>query len=522
MLALAQPLTLRNRSLVWAAVALVVGLVLNLLPLQTSVLLLGLTILIILSLIDIRVALFVTLVLAPLKILTETEIPLARELPVDIGQIAFFATLGIWVAHSIASRRHILPRWSPIYLPLILFLVAATLSIWNSALLWSTLKELVQFAEILVIAALGVSLMETGNIRWIVAALIASGVVQALLGVYQFRGGSGAPSLWILDFRYFRAFGSFGQPNPFGAFMGLILALSLGCTFGAISELWTTWRESQSDLARAYRLYALTKLIASRAVHSVFRVGTRYIVSLLLLIIADAILAVGLLVSWSRGAWLGFGGAALTLLFFAPKRRLIGAVLVALVVGGAIFIFATGLAPASLVARASDFTQDLVGYTDVRGAQISDANYAVLERLAHWQAALDMARDNLWIGIGFGAYDAAYPRYALMNWPTGLGHAHNFYLNVLAETGVIGLVAYLVAWIMIIILTLRVLNKETGFRRGIALGILGAWAHLAVHSLFDKLYVNNLPLHLGVMLGLIGGLLIYRCRNDEYSGSVNG
>ena len=75
--------------------------------------------------------------------------------------------------------------------------------------------------------------------------------------------------------------------------------------------------------------------------------------------------------------------------------------------------------------------------------------------------------------------------------------------------------------VMVFGLTLRVLNRETGFRRGVALGILGVWAHLAVHSMFNKLYVDNMPLHLGVMFGIVGGLLIYRWRNDGYSRSLN-
>jgi fatty acid desaturase len=42
------------------------------------------------------------------------------------------------------------------------------------------------------------------------------------------------------------------------------------------------------------------------------------------------------------------------------------------------------------------------------------------------------------------------------------------------------------------------------------LGLLGVWTHLAVHSFFDKLYVNNLFLHLGVMLGLLAVVSRYR------------
>jgi O-antigen ligase len=226
-------------------------------------------------------------------------------------------------------------------------------------------------------------------------------------------------------------------------------------------------------------------------------------------LVGAGIIGAGLLVSWSRGAWIGFVAAALVLILFAPRQRWIGSGLVALIVVGVLGGAAAGLLPASLVARISDFSQDLTAVDDVRGQVISDANYAVLERLAHWQAAVGMANDSPWLGVGFGNYEMAYPRYSLLNWPLALGHAHNFYLNLLAETGVVGLSAYLAAWIGVVIMTLRVLRRETGFRRGLALGLLGVWTHLAIHSVFDKLYVNNLFLHIGVMLGLIGGLISY-------------
>ena len=42
-----------------------------------------------------------------------------------------------------------------------------------------------------------------------------------------------------------------------------------------------------------------------------------------------------------------------------------------------------------------------------------------------------------------------------------------------------------------------------GLRRGLALGLLGAWTHLSVHQLVDSLYVNNIHLALAVLLGLL-------------------
>src|SRR5690606_676717 len=123
---------------------------------------------------------------------------------------------------------------------------------------------------------------------------------------------------------------------------------------------------------------------------------------------------------------------------------------------------------------------------------VNDANYAVLERLAHWQSALDMARAEPWLGVGFGNYEPAYPDFALINWPFALGHAHNYYLNILAETGVLGTAAYLLLWAAILWQTLRVLRRLDGPPRGIALGRLGVRAVRSADHRLDNRYGNDL------------------------------
>jgi putative inorganic carbon (HCO3(-)) transporter len=471
----------------WLAIALLTGTLAAVLPPQISLLLFGMAVLGVLSLIDVRVALLATLVIAPFKQLIETEL----HLSLDPGQLALLVTVGIWLARSIADKRRLGIPWTPVYVPLAIFIFAASLSLWTALEPGTTLTELAKWIEVLIVIALVVSLGQTGGPTWIAAAVIISAAVQAIIGVYQFFGGSGAPPLWILDYRYFRAFGTFGQPNPFGAFMGLTLPLALGMSYGAAQTAQRAYLDYRRFSDKARRQQAI-----SSGVYAV------------LALIGAGIIGVGLLASWSRGAWLGAVAALLVMVLFAPKRRWLGVVMVTLLTLGLWLSLITGLAPESLVARFTDFTQDLTGYEDVRGQVINDANYAVLERLAHWQAALGMAADAPWLGVGFGNYEAAYPRYALMNWPIALGHAHNYYLNLLAETGLIGLLGYLIAWGGVFGMTLRLLRCRAGIARGMALGLLGVWVHLSVHSLFDKLYVNNLFLHLGAMLGLIGILLI--------------
>jgi putative inorganic carbon (HCO3(-)) transporter len=458
--------------LLWLGAAISAG-ALAALPLEVAYLLLACAALSVLSLIDLRAAVAATLVLSPMKALIETEA--AVRLPLDIGQIAFAWTVALWLLKQIAGQRRVVLLRLSVLLPLGAFIFAASLSLLTAESVGATLNELVKWLQIALMALIGASLCQQHGVAWLLSALLTAAGVQALIGIYQFTGGSGAPHLWILDYRYFRAFGSFGQPNPFGAFMGMSLPLALGALIGALSM---AQRAGGVWLWRAGALGA-----------------------------AAALIGVGLLVSWSRGAWLGFG-AALTALVLLTPRRFGRALIIAVSCAGLVALaMLSNVVPSALLARFSDFAQDLTGFQDVRGVPINDANYATVERLAHWQAALSMADESPFFGVGFGGYEVAYARHALVNWQLALGHAHNYYLNVLAETGAVGLAAYIGMWLGLAALGWRARRLQDAFQRGVGVGVLSAWAHIAVHSLFDKLFVNNLFLHFGAMLGLIGALV---------------
>jgi O-antigen ligase len=76
-------------------------------------------------------------------------------------------------------------------------------------------------------------------------------------------------------------------------------------------------------------------------------------------------------------------------------------------------------------------------------------------------------------------------------------------LNVLAEAGIIGFITYLCFIICIVVISLRARQHPNPASRLMAIGILGMWSALAVHSLTDNLYVNNLFMHLSVTIGVL-------------------
>lgn len=486
-----------GHSALLALTALGAGLAVVALPPAASLVLMAVAVVLALAFIEPIGGLAVMLSVAPLKTLIDTEAE-GFALPLDVGQLALGLLALAWLARKAARRE---PLWVPrsaVFLLVLIFVGAAALSLPGALSLGLGLTELLKWVEVALLLALTVDLIagDRERLRWVVWAVLAAGGAHALVGLYAFFGGSGADHLAILGGTRYRAFGTFGQPNPFAGFMGVCTALGAGATWGTLAE----W----SGAAR--------RLAGGRAGWLPLPWSALFYGAL------TALPAAALFASWSRGAWMGLTVAAALMLLFLPRRFLRGLLLVGAVAGLALLLAASGQLPGAVIERLTAFTDLAAALRDVRGVDVDDANYAEIERLAHWQAALGMAADHPWLGVGFGNYAAAYPAHRLINWPDALGHAHNYYLNLLAETGVVGLGAYLLLWGGVFAATVRALHRLRGFERGLVLGLLGVWMYLAVHSLLDKLYVNNVFLHIGVLFGILvaltsSGAVASRCES---------
>ncbi|GAB4272170.1 MAG: O-antigen ligase family protein [Candidatus Promineifilaceae bacterium] len=453
-----------------------VGLLLVYLPLLPVVGVLAGTAVLLLIFIDPLLGLALALLAGPLGAAESLYVQLG---PLDSGQILLLLTTASWLAKGLAARRVQIPR-SRLTLPLLLYILLTAVTLLGARSLPVGLRELLKWVEIWLVMVM-VADLGNGRTVWVLAAVLLAGVSQGLLGIWQFGLRGDGPEHFLVLGRFYRAFGTFNQPNPFGGFMNLSALLALGVLLGLAAWGWQERHRLFGDGGQGVRPYlAATVLVGIVAI----------------------ITTLGLLFSWSRGAWLGFAAGTAVLLFFGPTQRKWGVLLGLAVLVLSVSAWQAGLVPASVADRITGFSQDLT-LGDVRGVDINDTNFAVLERLAHWQAAIGMAQDHLWLGVGFGNYEPAYADYDLINWPAPLGHAHNYYLNLLAETGVIGLAAYLLLWTAVFWLTWQQLNRTSWPSRGIALGLLAVWTAMAVHHLVDKLYVNNMYVHLGVLFGVL-------------------
>ena len=474
---------------------LAIGILLSTLPLAWIILLFSALVVLLLGLIQPLLVLALALIAAPFGAL---ESVIFGGVSFDSGQILLLIALAAWIGRGLVRHQFRLPA-SPLTPPLLIFIAVGIISLIAAPDLLLGIKEVIKWIEVtavmLMVTDLGSHLgsrrfqngqfTQSYNVWWVVAMLMVAGITQAIIGIWQFMLRGDGPEHFLVLGRYYRAYGTFEQPNPFGGYMNLTALLAIGVLLGLFTRWFTQRREPSSqseysDLASSLR---------------------RAMVALTVLFVGIAT-TLALFFSWSRGAWIGFLSGLAVMALFWPRRLRYGLLLIGIATAAFLFLYRSDLLPPTISERISGFSQDLT-LGDVRGVDINDENYAVLERLAYWQAALDMARDRPWLGVGFGNYSAAYGDYALVNWPDPLGHAHNYYLNTLAEIGFIGIGAYLFLWGAIFWQTWLSLADEFWPVRGVALGLLGIWTAITVHHSVDKLYVNNIYIHLGVLLGLL-------------------
>jgi putative inorganic carbon (HCO3(-)) transporter len=393
--------------------------------------------------------------------------------------------LGAWLVRMAARRQIVIPH-PPLLLPWLLWL-GVMMASWLVALsLGSAWAESLKWLEMLALYLFFVANVERRHLPWLVGAILLAGMAQALLGLYQFLFRVGPPGFLLFGGRFLRAYGTFRQPNPYAGYLGLILPIAFSLALWALTERHRP--PAPSPQPPAPRL---------PTPYSPLRVPTPY------LLISFGLMLASLYASQSRGAWIGFAAAlvAVTLIRGGKTTTLLVLLVAAIVLAGAMGAFQS-LTPTTIVQRFGD-AMTALRVPDIATAEVTDANFATIERLAHWQAALDMWRDHPWLGMGFGNYPVVYPAYAIGRWQDALGHAHNYYLNVGAETGLLGSLAYGLFWLAAFRLGWIAVRRSSGVERALAAGAVGVLVHLSVHNLVDNLYVQGMYLHVAIVLGLL-------------------
>lgn len=179
------------------------------------------------------------------------------------------------------------------------------------------------------------------------------------------------------------------------------------------------------------------------------------------------LLTVALVMTQTRGAWLGLAVGVCFILGLRKKRFLLLLPVAAL----AIFI----LAPQAV----KDRIRSIGDPQDVTAR----------ERLYMWNSGLQIIRNHPWTGVGMHGVSWVYPAYKDPRAIRGhRGHLHNNVIQLTAERGLIGLVCWLWIWVAFYRHAWHIygrLKSDEGHAAALVVGSLAAITAFHVEGLFE-------------------------------------
>jgi putative inorganic carbon (hco3(-)) transporter len=139
------------------------------------------------------------------------------------------------------------------------------------------------------------------------------------------------------------------------------------------------------------------------------------------------LLTATLVMTHTRGAWIGLGAGVVLILGFRQKRFLLVLPIVAVV----IFLASPEVVRARI--------RSIVDPQDVTAR----------ERLYMWGSGLQILRDRPWTGVGIRGVKSVYPAYRHPNAVRDQrGHLHNNFIQIASERGLIGAACWLWIWVV--------------------------------------------------------------------------
>ncbi len=351
----------------------------------------------------------------------------------EIGAGVLFLLWGVLAVR----QRQVEIHWNPLLAPL-LGLVGFVLAQWFfglSAYPYLTRVELFKLLAYLVLFFLAVQSFRTAEqARPFVWFLLILGFAVALFGILQFFTFNDK-LYWVRPLRYGGSpFGPYVNRNHFAGLMELIVPLGLALLF---------LRGIRRDKLPLVALFTIVPIGA-------------------------------LFLSASRGGilsflfQLGLLGFLVWALQAGRRTRLVGAGFLVIFLAGA-FVVWLG-----------------VGHTFERFAQLWTSDLSQERRLMMLEDSWRIFLDHPGAGTGAGTLVTVYPQYASFDDARLVDHAHNDYLELLAETGIVG---GLCALAFVVLLFRRALaslqSDQSAFILAARTGALVACSGLLLHSLVD-------------------------------------
>ena len=327
------------------------------------------------------------------------------------------------------DRKYVITPMSFLIVSFVILTVFSSVTSFNpqKSIVTMFLYVLFAFAYFLI-----VNTVKTKN-QWynIVITFIISGFLVSCIGIYQNFFMETTDTSWIDEDMFeeigTRVYSTLENPNVLGQYLVLLTPL-------AFSMMWSAKAKS----------------------------------SKLILLVITAAMGGCLIFTWSRAAWVGI---ILAIGFFLLMKDRRWSALCILALIALPFVL-----PDSIILR----------ITSIGNVKDSSTAY----RVSVWIASLRIAGDY-WlsgIGLGTGAFERVYQHYALNGAGFAL-HSHNFYIQLVVEMGILGLVVFLLI-IFASYKGIASIKEKNTVNKNISLAIGGALAGYLFQGVAENLWYN--------------------------------
>lgn len=373
----------------------------------------------------------------------------------SIGLWPALLLLPLWPLQVLARRGQVRPSVADLWL--LVFILTGCVSVWIA---YDRSIALAKLGLLLGAAGLGTALSHQMTRRQLYIALAILLLGGVGLGLYSVMSSDWSvqqlkyPSLAALGAKVSgilpRVQGHRITPNVAGGMLAMLIPLAVPLVF-IRAGAWTGWRM----LARGTVVRVLACL------------------GLLIMFLA-------LVLTASRGAWIGAGGALIGWFVWSWLGRLAGTgpnAWTRRIIGFAL------LALAAIVAAL------LAGYSilllDLPGAQ------SLANRLKLIEQGMALSRDYPYTGVGLGLFTLPFSLYTLWIHVGYIVYSHNVFVDLLAEQGGMALVALLMLWGYSVAQFVRwrqVASRGLGLVMEASIAALGS---LIIHGLVDNVLYGS-------------------------------
>jgi O-antigen ligase len=331
----------------------------------------------------------------------------------------------------------------------------------------STRGTVLALCSLLALSVLAANfLTSAGRLLTLIRFFIFFGAAMGIFGLAQFFSGSS--SIYGLRHAGLSAFGPFFNRDHFAGYMELLIAIP-------VALIVTGYIRGEKRLV--YGIAAMFMGVA--AIFTLSRGGMISIFAEMIFIAA---------MNFRRNHMkMKTGAGAHGKVRMATGVTAVGAVLAAIVIG--------------VIWMGAEPVINRIATGDPNNSDLSKAQTFYTARGEIWENTWTMIRNNPLTGVGLGAYETAYPIYARETGTHGItAEAHNDYLQILADAGVIG--AMIGLWFLAALFRAiaRGVRSPDPLVAAISIGGGAGLFGMLVHSVFD--FNLHLPSHAIVFLFL--------------------